>query len=61
MIENFNGGYLALVIVGVVFFALQFWWLSMTIRNGRNDRVEIREDHMAEIKKRLETIFSKPD
>ena len=59
MTENLNGGYVALVVVGGVFFALQIWWISMTIRNGRNERVFINEKQTDEIKKRLEKIFSK--
>ena len=37
--ENINGGYVALAFVGIVFFALQAWWISMTLRNGKNERV----------------------
>jgi|TARA_B100001996_G_scaffold310039_1_gene251737 hypothetical protein len=59
MMENINGGYVALVVVGLVFFALQVWWISMTIRNGRNERVLINQNQTDEIKKRLEKIFSK--
>ena len=59
MIENLNGGYVALAVVGVVFFGLQVWWISMTIRNGRNERVLINQVQTDEIKKRLEKIFSK--
>ncbi len=59
MMENINGGYVALVVVGLVFLALQVWWISMTIRNGRNERVLINQNQTDEIKKRLEKIFSK--
>tara|TARA_B100001250_G_scaffold164349_1_gene141347 strand:+ start:360 stop:539 length:180 start_codon:yes stop_codon:yes gene_type:complete len=59
MMENINGGYVALVVVGLVFFALQVWWISMTIRNGRNERVLINQNQTDEIKKKLEKIFSK--
>ena len=59
MMENINGGYVALVVVGLVFFALQVWWISMTIRNGRNERVLINDNQTDEIKKKLEKIFSK--
>ena len=59
MIENINVGYVELVVVGLVFFALQVWWISMTIRNGRNERVLINQNQTDEIKKRLEKIFSK--
>ena len=59
MMENLNGGYVALVVVGLVFFALQVWWISMTIRNGRNERVLINQNQTDEFKKKLEKIFSK--
>ncbi len=55
--ENMNGGYVALVVVGLIFLGLQAWWISMTIRNGRNERVLINQTD--EIKKRLEKIFLK--
>ena len=54
--ENINGGYAALAIVGIVFLALQFWWISMTIRNGR---VLLNQNQTDEIRNRLEKIFSK--
>ena len=59
MMERINSGYVALAFVGVVFLALQVWWISMTIRNGKNERVLINHDQTDEIKKRLEKIFSK--
>jgi len=59
MMENINGGFVALAVVGLVFFALQVWWISMTIRNGRSKRVLISQNQTNEIKKRLEKIFSK--
>ncbi len=61
MIKNINSGYFALVVVGVIFFALQFWWLSMTIRNGRNQRDELKIYETDDIRKRLEKIFSRTD
>ena len=57
--EGINGGYVALAVVGFVFLGLQVWWLSMTIRNGRNERVLMNQDQTDEIKKSLEKIFSK--
>ena len=54
-----DGGYVALAVVGLVFFGLQVWWISMTIRNGRNERVLINQNQTDEMKKRLEKIFSK--
>ncbi len=59
MMEDSNGGYFALAVVGLVFLALQVWWISMIIRNGRNERVLINQNQTDEIKKRLEKIFSK--
>ncbi len=59
MMDGINGGYVALAVVGLVFLALQVWWISMIIRNGRNERVLINQNQTDEIKKRLEKIFSK--
>ena len=59
--EKINSGYVALLFVGVVFLGLQVWWLSMTIRNNRNERVLINQNQTDQIKKRLEKIFSKTD
>ena len=56
---NINGGYVALVVVGIVFLGLQFWWISMTIRNNKNEKVLPNQNQTDEIKKRLEKIFSK--
>ena len=61
MIENINGGYVALAVVGIIFFGLQFWWISMTIRNGKNERVLVNQNQTEEIKNRLEKIFAKSD
>ncbi len=61
MVENWNGGYVALAVVGILFAALQVWWISLTIRNGRNERVLRNQDQTEEIKKRLEKIFSKSE
>ena len=57
--EDINGGYVALGVVGLVFLGLQVWWISMTIRNNRNESVLINQNQTDEIKKRLEKIFSK--
>ena len=56
--ENINGGYVALVVVGIIFLGLQFWWISMTIKNERNEKVLLNQNQTDEIKKRLEKIFS---
>ncbi len=57
--ENINGGYVALVVVGMIFLGLQFWWISLTIKNERNEKVLLNQNQTDEIKKRLEKIFSK--
>ena len=57
--ENIKGGYVALVVVGIVFLGLQFWWISMTIKNERNEKVLLNQNQTDEIKRRLEKIFSK--
>ncbi len=57
--EDINGGYVALAVIVLLFFGLQVWWISMTIRNGRNERVLINQNQTDEIKNRLEKIFSK--
>ena len=56
--ENINGGSVALVVVGIVFLGLQFWWISMTIKNERNEKILLNQNQTDEIKKRLEKIFS---
>ncbi len=57
--ENMNGGYVALAVVAVVFFGLQAWWISLTMKNDKNERVLMNLDQTEEIKKRLEKIFTK--
>ena len=59
--ENINAGYVALWVVGLVFFGLQIWWISMTIRNGRNEKILINQNQTDQIKQRLEKLFSKTD
>ena len=56
--ENINGGYVALVVVGIIFLGLQFWWISMTIKNERNEKILLNQNQTDEMKKRLEKIFS---
>ena len=56
--ENINGGYVALVVVGIIFLGLQFWWISMTIKNEGNEKALLNQNQTDEIKKRLEKIFS---
>ena len=57
--ENINGGYVDLVVVEIIFLGLQFWWISMTIRNGGNERFLLNQSQTDEIKKSLERVFSK--
>ena len=56
--DNFNEGYVALVVVGIIFLGLQFWWISLTIKNERNEKVLLNQNQTHEIKKRLEKIYS---
>ena len=55
--DNLNGGYIGLVIVGIIFLGLQVWWISMTIKNAMNTRVSMNQNQTDEIKKSLEKIF----
>ena len=59
MMGSINGGYVALAVIGTVFLGLQIWWISMTIRNGRNQKVLINQSQTDKSKKRLEKIYSK--
>ncbi len=61
MKENFDLGYFMLIFVGIVFFGLQIWWLSMTIRNGKIERSVTNKNKTDYIKKKLERIFLKTD
>ena len=61
MMENINSGYVALAFIGILFFGLQVWWINMTIRNGKNERVLVNQNQTDEFKKRLEKIFAKSD
>ena len=57
MIDKINGGYIALAVVGSIFFALQVWRTGLTISNGRNEQILIIESQSDEIKKKLEKTF----
>ena len=59
--EPINSGYIALVIVGIIFLGLQFWWISMTIRNGRNENLALKGSKIDKIKDQLESIFAKSE
>ncbi len=58
-------GTIELILLGITFVGLQFWWIRMTIRNGRTGEVDkwgqrstTKEDSNIELtKKRLEQIF----
>ncbi len=59
-------GTIELILLGAFFFGLQFWWIRMTIKNGRTGEVDkwgqrflSKEDNdMEQIKKRLEKLFN---
>ena len=57
MIENINSGHFALIVVGIIFLALQIWWIGMTIRNGLSKEILTKEEDTEKMKKRLEKIF----
>ncbi len=57
--ENINNGYAELVIVGVVFFVLQIWWVTMTLEKGSKKSFWVNNYQSEEMKKRLEKIFLK--
>ena len=59
--EKINSGYVALTIVLVASICLQFWWISMTIRNERNEKVFTNWNQTDDIKKRLEKLLTKTD
>ncbi len=55
--EHINGGHIALGFVGFLFLVLQVWWISLTLKNGRNERFDVNLNQTNEIKKRLEKLF----
>ena len=57
--DNINGGYVALGVVGIFFFALQIWWISLVVSNGSDERVLRDQFEVEAMKKRLEKIFSR--
>ena len=59
LMENINAGYIALGVVGVFFFGLQVWWISMTIENGRPKSILMKEKTNEDVRKELERLFSK--
>ena len=48
-----NNGFISLAVVAALFLALQVWWIGMTIRNGRNERVRTNQSQTDEIKKNI--------
>ena len=53
-------GTIELAFLGISFFALQVWWISMTIKKGRNEEVlPSKLDQLAATKKRLENLLKK--
>ena len=35
-----NQGTIELILFGLIFLSLQFWWIKMTIKNGRTGEVD---------------------
>ena len=53
-------GTLELFSLGIAFFVLQIWWISMTIKNGKNETmINGNQDPLAFTKKRLENLLKK--
>ncbi|KGG11615.1 MULTISPECIES: hypothetical protein [Prochlorococcus] len=54
-------GSFELAIFGVIFFALQLWWIKMIVKNGQEQEVVAgtTKDSLAEQKKRLEALLRK--
>ncbi len=53
-------GSLDLAFFGVVFLALQFWWLTATIKNGHKDNILITNKNKLTIdRERLEELIKK--
>ena len=58
-------GTIELILLAVAFLALQFWWIRMTIKNGRTGEVDKwgqktnqnKESELEKAKKDLEKIF----
>tara|TARA_B100000700_G_scaffold292318_1_gene352176 strand:- start:347 stop:517 length:171 start_codon:yes stop_codon:yes gene_type:complete len=46
--------------LGIAFLALQFWWIKMTLNNGRKQKIlSTNPDPLAKDKKRLENLLKK--
>tara|TARA_B100001250_G_C19719778_1_gene753265 strand:- start:987 stop:1178 length:192 start_codon:yes stop_codon:yes gene_type:complete len=58
-------GTFPLIFFGLAFLALQFWWISMTIRNGKKSlnknksKLDLKEDKLAQQRKILEKLLEK--
>ena len=58
-------GTIELIILAIAFLALQFWWVKMTIKNGRTGEVDKwgqkifqnKDNELEKTKKDLEKIF----
>ena len=58
-------GTIELIIFALIFLSLQFWWIRMTIKNGRTGEVdkwgqkttEKKEIKIEKVKKELEKIY----
>ena len=53
-------GTLELALFGLIFFILQTWWISMTIRNLKKEGVFRKQtDPLAEQRRKLEKLLKK--
>ena len=55
--DKINSGFASLFIVGMIFISLQLWWLSMTLRNDKNEKLLFNQNQADQIKKQLEKIL----
>ena len=54
-------GTLELMLLGIVFLTLQVWWISLTIKNGKQNQneIDIMKESLAAKKKSLENLLKK--
>ncbi len=58
-------GTIELALVGLIFLSLQFWWIIMTVKNGRTGEVDKwgqktkvnKKNELEKTKKNLEKLF----
>ena len=58
-------GTIELIVFGLIFFSLQFWWTRMTIKNGRTGEVDKwgqkttpkKPNELEKVKEDLEKLF----